>query len=443
MIIKEGRIMNDSFDYLGMAEGYYNRACDTLDAPDELRRKFLTFKGNLQVDCDIQLDNGADCNFIGWRVVHTKLNGPGKGGIRYHPNVTGNDVKALAFLMTWKNVLVQVPFSGAKGGVACDPSLLSLDEKAALTQEYTEQIIHLIGPDLDIPAPDLGTGPFEMGIMVKVYEDRGEGTPRNAVVTGKPLELGGIEGRVEATGKGVFFVAQKIAKELGLEMGSSTAAVQGFGNVGSWVAKFLHDAGVKIIAISDQYGCLINTKEGINPYILEKYCATSANRSVRGFPAADTADRDEIWKLPICTFLVPAAVEGSITEKNANGITAKIIIEGANGPITPSAEKILLDKETIIIPDILANSGGVIVSYLEYQENIERRWGPLKRTKVEVFKELEAFILKAFLEVLRVRNCSSLTMREACYALAVHRLALAAKARGRWYAMKYNEKALS
>lgn len=437
-----GEVQEDRFNYLQMATNYYNTACDILNAPPKLRKKFLTFKGTHKVDCYIPMDNGDDgMNFTGWRVIHTKLNGAGKGGIRYHPSVSEDEVKALAFLMTWKNVLVEVPFSGAKGGICCDPSALSVNELELLTKEYAEQVIHLIGPDLDIPAPDLGTGPKEMGIIVKVYEDRGNGNPRNAVVTGKPLELGGIEGRVEATGKGVSIIAQSVAERLYIPLSSATAVVQGFGNVGSWSAKFLHDMGIKIIAASDQYGAAINEKTGINPYALERYSIKNKNRSVCGFPESDTCNREEVWKIP-CTILVPAAMENSINSKNAAQIKTRLVIEGANGPVTPEAEEILLDNGVAVIPDILANSGGVIVSYLEHQENITHRWGPLKRTKGEVDKDLKAFMIRALDAVWRIHKVKDRTIREACYILAVHRLAKSAKARSRWYAMEYNERAL-
>lgn len=430
------------FSYLQMATDYYNRACDTLNAPAKLRDKFLTFKGTHKVDCYIPMDNGDDgMNFTGWRVVHTKLNGAGKGGIRYHPSVNEDDVKALAFLMTWKNALVEVPFSGAKGGICCDPSALSSNELELLTKEYAEQIIHLIGPDLDIPAPDLGTGPKEMGIIVKVYEDRGIGNPRNAVVTGKPLELGGIEGRVEATGKGVSIVVQNVAERLYIPLSSATAVVQGFGNVGSWSAKFLHDMGIKIIAVSDQYGAIINATKGINPHMLERYSIKSKDHSVCGFPESESCDREDIWGIP-CTILVPAAVENSINSKNAAQINTRLVVEGANGPVTPDAEEILLANGVTVIPDILANSGGVIVSYLEHQENMTHRWGPLKRTKNEVEKDLTAFMIRALDTAWRVHKVKDRTLREACYILAVHRLAKSAKARSRWYAMEYNDHAL-
>lgn len=438
----QGEAQEERFSYLQMATDYYNRACDLLDAPTSLRKKFLTFKGEYKVDCFIPLDDDCDgMNFPGWRVIHTKLNGAGKGGIRYHPSVSLDEVKALAFLMTWKNVLVQVPFSGAKGGICCDPSTLSEKELELLTKEYAEQLIHLIGPDLDIPAPDLGTGPKEMGIIVKVYEDRGTGTPRNAVVTGKPLELGGIEGRIEATGKGISTIVQNVAERLYIPLSSATAVIQGFGNVGSWTAKFLHDMGIKIIAVSDQHGAVINDKTGINPYTLELYSIKKQNRGVSGFPEADTCGREDIWEIP-CTILVPAAIENSVNSQNATKIKARILAEGANGPVTPAAEKILLDNGVNVIPDILANSGGVIVSYLENQENITHRWGPLKRSKNEVERDLRVVMLRALDSVWRVHKVREHTIREACYMLAVHRLAKAAKARSRWYAMKYNDNAL-
>ena len=298
------------FNYLEMVKEYYLRACEILQAPPELQAKFLTFKGVHRVDCFIPMDDGSFRNFPGWRVVHTKMNGPGKGGIRYHPDVDENDVMALAFVMTWKNTLINVPFSGAKGGVACDPLLLSVAEKTRLTEEYADQLVRLIGPDLDIPAPDLGTGPTEMGIIVKIYEDRGTGSPRNAVVTGKPIELGGIEGRVEATGMGISIIVDAIADKLGLNRGDKaglsglTASVQGFGNVGSWTAKFLHDKGIKIVAISDQYGVVINEKSGIDPYKLGQYVLSSERRSVQGFPEADNATQDDFWTMP-CDILFP------------------------------------------------------------------------------------------------------------------------------------------
>lgn len=429
------------FNYFEMTRKFYDRACEILAVPENLHDKFLTFKGIYRVDCFIELDNGRGANFRGWRVIHTKLNGPGKGGIRYHPSVDENDVTALAFLMTWKNALVQVPFSGAKGGISCDPSALSRAELDRLTQEYAEQVIHLIGPDFDIPAPDLGTGPREMGIIVKIYEDRGTGIPRNAVVTGKSLELGGIEGRVEATGKGLAIIIQEAAEKLYVQLDSATAVVQGFGNVGSWTAKLLHDAGIKIIAISDQNGAIVNTKQGVNPYTLERYLLQNKSGGVSEFPEGESRGREDVWGIPT-TILVPAAVENSITEKNASKICARIIAEGANGPITPEAEKILLGNGATIIPDILANSGGVIVSYLENQENITRRYGPLKRNRKETERDLKSFMLNAFSATWRISMLKKLTLRETAYALAVHRLALAAKARSRWYADGYNEKAL-
>jgi len=436
-----GSEQENQFSYLKMATDYYNRACDILDVPTSLRNKFLTFKGTHKVDCFIPLDNDNNgMNFTGWRVVHTRLNGPGKGGIRYHPSVSEDEVKALAFLMTWKNVLVEVPFSGAKGGISCDPAKLSENELELLTKEYAEQLIHLIGPDLDIPAPDLGTGPKEMGIIVKVYEDRGSGNPRNAVVTGKPLELGGIEGRIEATGKGISLIVQDVAERLSIPLNSSTAVIQGFGNVGSWTAKFLHDMGIKIIAISDQYGAVINETEGINPYTLEEYSLKNQNRSVCGFPESDTSGREDIWRIP-CTILVPAAIENSINSQNAAQIKARIVPEGGNGPITPDAEEILLHNGVKIIPDLLANSGGVIVSYLENQEDMAHRWGPLKRSQSEVERDLKSFMIRALDTVWHIQDVKGYTIREACYMLAVHRLAKSAKARSRWYAADYNEKA--
>lgn len=430
-----------------MVKHYYLRACEILNAPVELKEKFLTFKGVHRVDCFVQMDDGSFRNFPGWRVIHTKMNGPGKGGIRYHSDVDENDVMALAFVMTWKNTLINVPFSGAKGGVACDPLALSSAEKIRLTEEYADQLVRLIGPDLDIPAPDLGTGPTEMGIIVKIYEDRGTGSPRNAVVTGKPLELGGISGRVEATGRGISIIVDALAEKLGLDSGDKiglsklTASVQGFGNVGSWTAKFLHDRGIKIVAISDQYGAVINEKTGINPYMLERYILTGALRSVVGFPGADQGSRSDIWKIP-CDILVPAAIENSITTENAPDIRARMIIEGANGPTTPEADAILLAKGVIVVPDILANAGGVVVSYLEYQENIGRRWGALKRTQQDVANELAAFMQKAFAAVWQLHEKKGLSLRDASYALAVHRLALTAKARSRPYAARYDEHVL-
>lgn len=429
------------FSYFTMTRQFYDRACEILNVPETLHDKFLTFKGKYEVDCFVEMDNGTGTEFIGWRVVHTKLNGPGKGGIRYHPDVNMEDVKALAFLMTWKNALVEVPFSGAKGGIACNPDALSQAELQRLTQEYAEQIVHLIGPDFDIPAPDLGTNAEQMGIIVKVYEDRGSGMPRNAVVTGKPLELGGIDGRVEATGKGLSLVIQEALEKFYIPLNRTTAVIQGFGNVGSWTAKYLRDLGVKIIAISDQYGAVVNLESGINPYALEKYTHSSQNRRVAGFPDSETCERDEIWKIKT-TILVPAAVENSITIKNAHYISARIVAEGANGPMTPEAEKILLQNGITVIPDILANSGGVIVSYLEHQENITRRYGPLKRSRREVDNELKDFMLRAFSNILRISKLKGLTLREASYVLAIHRIACAAKARSRWYAKNYNKNAL-
>jgi glutamate dehydrogenase (NAD(P)+) len=384
--------------------------------------KILTHpKRQIIVSCPVQMDNGEIEVFTGYRVQYNVTLGPAKGGIRYHPNVTLDEVTALAAWMTWKCAVAHIPFGGAKGGVICDPTRLSRRELEALTRRYVAEIIEAIGPEKDIPAPDVNTNDQIMAWVMDTYSMH-VGQTVTAVVTGKPIEMGGSLGRREATGRGVMIVTREAAKHLGLDIKRATVAVQGFGNVGSVSAQLLAQIGAKIVAVTDWKGGVYNPA-GLDIPKLIDYAAQ--HRTVDEFPGGQPIDNEQLFKLDV-DVLIPAALENQITTENAPDIKAKIVTEGANGPTTPDAHRLLHSRGVFVIPDILANSGGVTTSYFEW---VQDRYGYFW-TEQEVNDRLEAKMCEAFDAVLKTSLKYKTDMRTAAYIVAINRVATVTKMRG-------------
>ena len=384
--------------------------------------KILTHpKRQITVSCPIQMDNGEIEVFTGYRVQYNITLGPAKGGIRYHPNVSLDEVTALAAWMTWKCAVAHIPFGGGKGGVICDPTKMSRREVEALTRRYIAEIVDAIGPEKDVPAPDVNTDAQVMAWVMDTYSMH-VGHTTTSVVTGKPLELGGSLGRREATGRGVMIVTRESAKHVGFDLKGATVALQGFGNVGSISAELLAQAGAKIVAVVDWKGGVYNAR-GLD---LPKLIAHVAQqKTVEGFAGGDRLTSEELFKLDV-DVLIPAALENQITMDNAPGIRAKIVIEGANGPTTPDANKHLHDRGVFIVPDILANSAGVTASYFEW---VQDRYGYFW-TEKEVNERLEAKICEAFNAVLQTSLKYKVDMRTAAYIVAIGRVATVTRMRG-------------
>ena len=375
----------------------------------------------LKVSVPVVMDSGKLEVFTGYRVQHSRAMGPCKGGIRYDSNVSLSEVKALAAWMTWKCSVVNLPFGGGKGGVIVDPTKLSTRELEMLTRRYTSAISDIIGPDRDVPAPDVGTNDKVMAWVMDTYSMRkGESSP--AVVTGKPLLLGGSRGRADATGRGVFDILQHAANRFGVDLKSARVVVQGFGNVGATSARYFAEAGIKVVGISDVRGAIHNPA-GIDVKALREWVAK--NKFVTGFPGAQAIDPKDLLTLP-CEVLVPAAVENQITEENAGKIQAKLIIEGANGPTTDEADKILEKKGVQVVPDILANAGGVTVSYFEWVQDRMGFFWP----EAEVNQRLDEVMHRAFSEVADMAAKHKTSLRIGAYMLSVDRVAQVYKLRG-------------
>ena len=400
---------------------YFQKASDVLDLSHNLREILLTPFRVVKVELVTEGDNGSLHHHMGYRVQHNKARGPLKGGLRYHPSMDEDHAMALANLMTWKTAVVDVPFGGAKGGINCDPAQLSERELASITRRFVEQIKDVIGPTLDIPAPDVNTNARVMGWIMDEYSKYQGFSP--AVVTGKPLELFGSPGREEATGRGCLYVLEEALKEQGKAFSDITVAVQGFGNVGSNAARLIAERGGKILAVSDHDGGVSN-KDGLDIPKLIAYVNESKNRTVKGFPDADAFEGPEVitWDVDV---LIPAALEDVITKGNAKDVRAKIIVEGANGPTTPEADEILQKKGVLVIPDILANAGGVTVSYFEWAQNIQQfRW-ELDR----VTEELSKTMRKAYKAVSEMAASKKVDFRTAAFVLAITRVGKAAVSR--------------
>jgi glutamate dehydrogenase (NAD(P)+) len=384
--------------------------------------KILTSpKRQITVSCPVQMDNGEIEVFTGYRVQYNITLGPAKGGIRYHPDVSLDEVTALAAWMTWKCAVAHVPFGGGKGGIICDPTRMSRRELEALTRRYVAEIIDAIGPDKDVPAPDVNTNDQIMAWVMDTYSMH-VGYTATAVVTGKPIEMGGSLGRREATGRGVMIVTREAASHLGLDIKNATVAVQGFGNVGSVSADLLSNIGARVVAVTDWKGGVYN-KGGLDIHKMLDY--SRQHKTIDGFPGGEPIENEQLFELDV-DVLVPAALENQITMDNAPLIKAKIIAEGANGPTTPEAHRHLHERGIFVIPDILANAGGVTTSYFEW---VQDRHGYFWE-EGEVNRRLEAKMVEAFKDVLQMSLKYKTDMRTAAYIVAINRVATVTRMRG-------------
>ncbi|ALS65600.1 Glu/Leu/Phe/Val family dehydrogenase [Pandoraea apista] len=391
--------------------GTLSRWVETLKRPKRI----------LIVDCPIELDNGTIAHFEGYRVQHNTSRGPGKGGVRFHQDVTLSEVMALSAWMSVKNAAVNVPYGGAKGGIRVDPRKLSRGELERLTRRYTSEINIIIGPTKDIPAPDVNTNEQIMAWMMDTYS-MNEGSTATGVVTGKPISLGGSLGRREATGRGVFVVSCEAARRLGMDVRGARVIVQGFGNVGGIAARLFHEAGAHVIGVQDHTGTIYKS-DGLDVVNLLKHVAETGG--VGGFPAAETIKDDEFWSLD-CEFLIPAALENQITEKNADKIRAKVVVEGANGPTTTAADDILRSKNILVVPDVVANAGGVTVSYFEWVQDFSSFFW----TEEEINHRLERIMREAFDGVWNVAQEHKVSLRTAAFIVACTRILQAREMRG-------------
>lgn len=392
---------------------YFERAADLLKLPESLRKLLLTPKREVQVQIPVEMDDGRLETFIGYRVQHDDSRGPMKGGLRYHHDVDLDEVRSLATLMTWKTAVVDLPYGGAKGGIAIDPRQLSVKELERITRKFVDQIHDVIGPHKDIPAPDMGTGAREMAWFRNQFEKYHGFAP--AVVTGKPAEDYGAVGREEATGRGVGILAYKMLGNLNRKPQQTRVALQGFGNVGSHAAKYLYESEYKIVAVGDHTGSYYSPAGLDIPHML-KYVLSNKG-TLQGYSAAEKIGHDQLLELDV-DLLIPAALGGVITAKNAPRIKAPLIIEAANAPIETDADDLLHAKGTIILPDILANAGGVTVSYFEWVQNLQfYKWG-LNRVR----QELEAVMTRAFEDVWAEARQHQVSLRTAAYMIAIRRV---------------------
>jgi glutamate dehydrogenase (NAD(P)+) len=403
------------------AQRQFDAAADVLQLDPGVRAILREPQRQLIVNFPVRMDDGSVRLFEGYRVQHSLNRGPTKGGIRYHPQVTLNEVKALAMWMTWKCAVAGIPFGGAKGGVIVDPRPLSRNELERLTRRYASEISVVMGPERDIPAPDVNTTPQVMAwIMDTVSMSRGYSVP--AVVTGKPLSVGGSQGRNAATGRGCAMVAQQACSRLGLDPRQLTVAVQGFGNVGSNAAGLMAEGGFSVLAVSDVYGG-IHSARGLDIPALARHVQSTG--SVVGFPGTLPITNAELLELPV-DVLVPAALENQITARNAGRVQAKLILEGANGPTTPDADEILLRRGVTVVPDIVANAGGVIVSYFEWVQDLQSFFWE----EGEINQRLEQILTRAFTSSWEASERLSVPLRLGAYAVAVERVAEATRDRG-------------
>lgn len=400
---------------------YFKKASKGLGIGNRLEHVLISPKREVRVECTIELDNGELAAFTGFRVQHDNSRGPMKGGLRYHPDVDPDDVNSLASLMTWKTAVANIPYGGAKGGVNCDPNKLSYSELQRVTRAFVDEIHDIIGPGLDIPAPDMGTNAQTMAWIVDQYSKYHGWTP--SVVTGKPLELGGSEGREAATGKGLQYAIAAVLAEDGKQIADMSFVVQGFGNVGSWIARFLHAEGGKIIGISD-LSAAIHNPSGIDVEALARHVKETGH--IKGFVGCEDLPNHEDLLLLQCDVLIPAALGNVLTKDNANDVKAAYIIEGANGPTDPEADEIFIKRGITVVPDIFANAGGVIVSYFEWVQNVQQ----FKWREERVYTELQGMMMDSYNEIRKTAKLNGLDMRTAAFTLAISRVARAASLRG-------------
>ncbi|HEY3216557.1 MAG TPA: Glu/Leu/Phe/Val dehydrogenase [Candidatus Eisenbacteria bacterium] len=404
-----------------IAQNYFQQAAERLGLDQGLRAILSTPKRSLTVSIPVHMDDGSYHVFIGHRVAHNMARGPAKGGIRFHPDVTLDEVKALASWMTWKCACLDLPFGGGKGGVVVDPHQLSLGERERLTRRYTSEILPLIGPEQDIPAPDVYTDPQIMAWIMDTYSMT-KGTTTLGVVTGKPLALGGSKGRDKATARGVLFALREACRAQKRPLKGAKVAIQGFGNAGSHLATLLHDEGARIVAVSDSRGGVQNSK-GLDPAELAAHKARG--QSLATFPGGKRVSNRQLLELPV-DILVPAALENQITAANAGRVRAKIIAEAANGPTTPLADDILFRRRRTVVPDILANAGGVTVSYFEWVQNFYSFFWE----EDEVERRLEKYMTRAYHAVAEAAERHRCSLRGGAYVVAVNRVADATRVRG-------------
>jgi glutamate dehydrogenase (NAD(P)+) len=397
----------------------FERAADLLGIPEDLQISLKTPYREVMVEIPLRCEDGTIRTFQGYRVQHDNSRGPMKGGIRYHPEVDLDEVRALAALMTWKTAVVDLPYGGAKGGITCDPRDLSATDLERLTRRFIARIHQFIGDNEDIPAPDVNTNPQVMAWIVDEYSKYHGFTP--GVVTGKPLELGGSLGRISATGLGCLFAAENAAADLGMELEGATVAVQGFGNVGSWAAHFFENAGARVVAVSDVGGA-IHSGDGLDVAAVRR---TVEEEGTVVAHAGEGISNEELLTLDV-DVLVPAALGNVLTARNASGVRARLIVEGANHPTTPAADEILRERGVVVLPDIFANAGGVTVSYFEWVQNLQQfRW-----SEQRVTEELRQTMDAAYQALRTVREEFATDFRTAAFALAVRRVAEATRLRG-------------
>jgi len=404
-----------------MALQQFEAAADKLHLSEDLREVLRQPKRELTVNFPVRLDSGRMKTFTGYRVQHNVNRGPAKGGIRYGPDVTLDEVKALAMWMTWKCAVVGIPYGGAKGGVICDPKHMSPAELERLTRRYASEIAIIIGPHSDIPAPDVNTNAQVMAWIMDTYSMH-EGYSIPAVVTGKPLSIGGSEGRNDATATGVLFVTRQAARSQEMPLRGARVSIQGYGNAGSIAARLFHNEGCKVVAVSDTRGGIYR-EDGLDPAAVLRH--KQEHGSVVGFPHAQQVSVQEVLEVP-CEILIPAATEGVITAENADRVQARIVSEAANGPTTPQADTILLDKGVTVIPDILANAGGVTVSYFEWVQDLQSFFWDVE----EISQKLEVIMNHAFAAVAEQAEQSHCDLRLAANMLAISRVAEATQMRG-------------
>jgi len=399
---------------------FFHRAADHIGLSDELRDVLTSSYRELTVQVPVRLDDGTLQVFTGYRIQHNGARGPYKGGIRYHPDADIDEVRALASLMTWKTAVVDIPYGGAKGGVQCDPTMMSMGEKQRLTRRFTSAISYVLGVNRDVPAPDVNTDAQTMAWMMDAYSSRYGYTP--AIVTGKPVELGGSYGRDAATGRGVVYCLEEAARDYGIDLAGATVAIQGFGNVGSWVARLIGELGCRVVAVTDVKGG-VHRADGLDVPALWGWAQESG--SVVGFSGAEEISNAELLELDV-DVLVPAALDRVINEGNADRIKARVVLEAANHPVTPAADDVLQEKGVIVVPDILANAGGVTVSYFEWAQNIQQfRW-----EEERVNTELKKTMTRAWQNVYERASLDGIPLRLAAFAIAVAKVERADVLRG-------------